>query len=280
MESKKRRSPFIAAVLSLITPGLGQIYNGEIRKGLIFYLALTYCFPLILLARLQYSFVGMIVVMIALITSCFASSVEAFFTARKKEEIVLKSYSKWYFYILFVIIAFSINAGIEGITKADFRTLMGTKAYKMASGAMEPTILIGDRVIAGLKYYDHHSPKRGDIIALKYPENPSRTLIKRVIAIENDTIESKDKTIYVNGKKLHEPYVQHVDNAIMPRDKGPRDNFGPITVPKDKIFVMGDNRDESYDSRFWGFLDKNQIKAKALYLYWSEKTSRIGKKLQ
>lgn len=276
METKTRK-PLIAALLSLVAPGLGQMYNGQIKKGLAFYLVLSSIMPLLLVAKLQYSFIGMIVLLLALITFYIANSVEACFTARKKKEIILKSYNEWYFYILFVVIAFAINTGIEKAT-GDFKTLLGTKAYKIPSGAMIPTILIGDRIIVDLKYYTTCNPQKGDIIVFKYPEDQSREFIKRVIATENDIIESKDKTIYINGVTIAEPYAQHVDKDIRANDK--RDNFGPLTVPKGNVFVMGDNRDQSYDSRFWGYVDKNLIRGKALYFYWSKQTTRIGKEIK
>jgi signal peptidase I len=123
------------------------------------------------------------------------------------------------------------------------------------------------------RYYAKADPNKGDIILFHYPKDPSRHLIKRIIATENDVLESRNKVIYVNGLMLKEFYVQHDDNNI---DNGPRDNFGPIRIPKGKIFVMGDNRDESYDGRFWGPIDKAQIMGKSLYIYWSKKISRIG----
>lgn len=112
-------------------------------------------------------------------------------------------------------------------------------------------------------------PQRGDIIVFKYPEDPTRDFIKRVIGIEGDVIESKDKTLLVNNHKLIESYAQHVDSVIKPSNMDRRDNFGPVTVPKDSVFVMGDNRDQSYDSRFWGFVDLSMVKGKAIVIYWS-----------
>lgn len=157
------------------------------------------------------------------------------------------------------------------------------QAFKIPSGSMIPSLLIGDHLLVNkfllgtpvdIPFTNIHianmpglrKPERGDIIVFKYPENPKRDFIKRVIGIAGDTIESKDKTIYVNGRKLMEPYVQHVDDN-MKNDR--RDNFGPVTVPEGKVFVMGDNRDQSYDSRFWGFVDVTQIKGKAMIIYFS-----------
>ncbi len=175
------------------------------------------------------------------------------------------------------------------------------QAFKIPSGSMIPTLLIGDHILVNkfllgnpvdVPFSNIHlfrmpglrKPQRGDVIVFKYPEDPTRDFIKRVIGIEGDVIESKDKILYVNGRKLIETYVQHVDNNMIPAgreciyDEGVgfppnstncRDNFGPLKVPKGSVFVMGDNRDESYDSRFWRFVDLSLIKGKAIIIYWS-----------
>ncbi|MEW6068923.1 MAG: signal peptidase I [Nitrospirota bacterium] len=170
------------------------------------------------------------------------------------------------------------------------------QAFKIPSGSMIPTLLIGDHILVNkfiygikLPFSDEKilvfkKPERGDIIVFKYPADPEKDFIKRAVAVENDMIESRDKRVYVNGKAVIEPYAQHVDSNIRSGEDDLRDNFGPITVPKGKIFVMGDNRDSSHDSRFWGFVDiKKDIKGKAFIIYWSWDThswlrlNRIGK---
>lgn len=155
------------------------------------------------------------------------------------------------------------------------------QAFKIPSGSMIQTLLIGDHILvnkfiygikipfSGRRILVFKKPQRGDIIVFKYPEDPARDFIKRVVAVEGDVVESKNKEIYVNGKPIKEPYVQHTDNSIRPVGIEPRDNFGPFMVPKNKYFVMGDNRDQSYDSRYWGYVDIKDIKGKALILYWS-----------
>lgn len=174
------------------------------------------------------------------------------------------------------------------------------QAFKIPSGSMIPTLLIGDHLLVNkfllgtpveVPFTNIHlfrmpglrKPQRGDIVVFKYPEDLTRDFIKRVIGIEGDRIESKDKTLFVNGRKLVESYTQHVDSFVKPAGMEKRDTFGPVTVPKDSVFVMGDNRDQSYDSRFWGFVDLSRIKGKAIIIYWSwdsEKTwvrfNRIG----
>lgn len=155
------------------------------------------------------------------------------------------------------------------------------QAFKIPSGSMIPTLVVGDHILVNkfiygtkLPFSDKRflvirKPAKGDIIVFKYPEDPSRDFIKRVIAVEGDVIESRNKLIYVNGKPVDEPYMQHTDNTLRPQGMDPRDNFGPLIVPEGKYFMMGDNRDQSYDSRYWGFVDTKQIKGEALVIYWS-----------
>ena len=155
------------------------------------------------------------------------------------------------------------------------------QAFKIPSGSMIPTLLVGDHILVNKFIYGtkipfsdkrilvFRKPERGDIIVFKYPEDPSRDFIKRVIAGEGDVIESRNKVIYVNGKPVKEPFTQHTDNSVKPGGLEPRDNFGPYIVPKGKYFMMGDNRDQSYDSRYWGYVDMNEIMGKALIMYWS-----------
>jgi len=155
------------------------------------------------------------------------------------------------------------------------------QAFKIPSGSMIPTLLIGDHILVNKfiygtkipltdrKIFVWKTPERGDIIVFKYPENPKKDFIKRVIAKGGDVIEVRDKVVYVNGKALHEPYAHHFDGAIRPGTYDPRDNFGPVLLPENKVFVMGDNRDQSYDSRYWGVVDLKDVRGKAFIIYWS-----------
>lgn len=276
MESKKR-VPVVAALLSIVTPGLGQVYNGQLLKGIVFYSIALLILPLMAVTGLQYQFYGLLALLGFGIAYYLFIAGEALFSAVKKKEIILKSYNRWYYYLLYVILAFGIGTITENISKTES---LGIKAYEIPTGTMMPTLLSGDHIIVDLKHYKNNIPPKGDIIVFKYPENPSRDFIKRIVATENDVIESKDKIIYINGKAVIEDYIQHVDNEVRPKGNDPRDNFEPFTVPRDKVFVMGDNRDQSYDSRYWGYVDKNQIRGKALYIYWSKQTNRIGKEIK
>ena len=155
------------------------------------------------------------------------------------------------------------------------------QAFKIPSGSMKPTLLVGDwllvnKFIYGVKIPILRStlipvsdPKRGDTIVFIYPLDRSKDFIKRVIGIPGDTVEVRDKKVYVNDEPFDDPYGVYTDNLVIPKTIQPRDNFGPVKVPDGTVFVMGDNRDQSYDSRFWGFVDRKDILGKAFIIYWS-----------
>ncbi|HAM51859.1 MAG TPA: signal peptidase I [Nitrospiraceae bacterium] len=158
------------------------------------------------------------------------------------------------------------------------------QAFKTPSGSMLPTLQIGDHLLVDKSDKARKSVKSGEIIVFKYPEDPKRDFIKRVIGVEGDVIESRNKTVYVNGKALNEPYVEHTD--ISADSIEPRDTFGPVVVPKGTFFVMGDNRDQSYDSRYWGYVPIAYVKGKIFKIYWSwdsrasrVRWDRVGKKV-
>ncbi len=156
------------------------------------------------------------------------------------------------------------------------------QAFKIPSGSMIKTLLIGDHILVNKFIYGVRNPltrelwikgkqpERGDVIVFIFPLDRSKDFIKRVIGVGGDTVEIINKKVYVNGKLFHDPPgVQHTDPRIIPASLEPRDNMGPIKVPKGKLFVMGDNRDQSYDSRFWGFVPVKDVKGDAFMIYWS-----------
>ena len=155
------------------------------------------------------------------------------------------------------------------------------QAFKIPSSSMEPTLLIGDHLLVNrLSYvmkvpftdtviFSLGDPKKNDVIVFRYPKEPDKDFIKRVIATPGDTIEIKDKIIFVNGKRIDDKWGYYSDQSIAPASISPRDNFGPLKVPKDSYFVMGDNRDRSLDSRFWGIVPKDLLVGRALILYFS-----------
>ena len=155
------------------------------------------------------------------------------------------------------------------------------QSFFIPSGSMEQTLAIGDRLLVskclygirlpfGDRWICHwHEPRRGDVVVFTFPPDPGKDLIKRVVGLPGDEIQIRDKQVYVNGVPYRNPHERHGDPAIVPAQAGPRDNLRPIRVPPHSYFVMGDNRDFSYDSRFWGFVPERDLVGKALVKYWS-----------
>jgi len=180
------------------------------------------------------------------------------------------------------------QAIILAIILALFIRSFVVQAFKIPSGSMLNTLQIGDHILVNKFVYgikvpltdkyivQGKGPKRGDIIVFEYPIDPSKDFIKRVIGVGGDTIQIINKRILVNGQPLEERYSRFTDQVILPANVQPRDNLGPLVVPPGKLFVMGDNRDESYDSRFWGFVDQSKVKGKAFIIYWSWDNRGLG----
>jgi len=167
---------------------------------------------------------------------------------------------------------------VAGILALIIRTFL-FQAFHIPSGSMEDTLLEGDFLFVSKTLYGAEipftggkrlpairPPHRGDIIVFRYPEDPTEDFIKRCIGVPGDVIECRDKVVYVNGEAQDEPYTKHTQ---LNRQVPVRDNFGPYTVPEGKFFMLGDNRENSRDSRYWGFVDYSQLRGKALFIYWS-----------
>ncbi len=182
----------------------------------------------------------------------------------------------------------NVEAILVAIVLALFIRTFIVQAFKIPSGSMKETLQIGDHILVNkfifgvkLPYVDKtiipiKDPKRGDIIVFKFPEDPSKDFIKRVIAIGGDTVLIRNKKVYVNGKPADYKQAQFTEPNVIPQEIQPRDNFGPVTVPDESLFVMGDNRDQSYDSRFWGVVDLDAVKGKAFIIYWSWDKGNFG----
>ena len=182
----------------------------------------------------------------------------------------------------------NIEAIIIAVIIALFIRTFIIQAFKIPSGSMLETLQIGDQILVnkfiygiripftdGKKLLAINKPEKGDIIVFEYPQDPSKDFIKRVVATGGDTIEMIRKKLYVNGKPVeYEPYARYADPRAYPPDYpaqaiAGRDNISKRTVPENKLFVLGDNRDSSSDSRFWGYVDIKAVEGKALIIYWS-----------
>lgn len=190
------------------------------------------------------------------------------------------------------------EAAVIAILLALFIRTFVVQAFKIPSGSMKPTLLIGDHLLVNKFIYgikipfidryilEFNKPVRGDIVVFKWPRDENKDFIKRVIGVGGDKIEIKRDILYINGVKIETEYKDtYRDKRISQSERYieflgegkhyildeyiKRENYGPVTVPEGSIFVMGDNRDNSQDSRYWGFVSLNKIKGKALIIYWS-----------
>jgi len=155
------------------------------------------------------------------------------------------------------------------------------QAFKIPSSSMEPTLLVGDHILVNKLIYGLRvpftdarwpqfvTPGRGDVIVFVYPEDRTKDFIKRVVAVGGDTIEIRNKKVFLNGKEDVNPHAHFYSNVVLPGDMTPRDNMPPVKVPDGHLFVMGDNRDYSHDSRFWGFVPLDDVKGQAFLIYYS-----------
>jgi signal peptidase I len=175
---------------------------------------------------------------------------------------------------------------------ATFIRTFVVQAFKIPTGSMEKNLLIGDHLLVNKVVYSpslgrfedvllaKKPVQRGHVVVFKYPEDAARDFIKRVIGLPGERVEIRDKKVYIDGKPLDEPYVHFLAPPLRPEDpeyglrEGRGDDWGPETVPPDALFVLGDNRDNSKDSRYWGFLPRDQVKGRALMVYWSYEATR------
>jgi len=177
---------------------------------------------------------------------------------------------------------------VVAVILALFIRTFAVQAFKIPTGSMESNLLIGDYLLVNKLVYSPSAGdwesrifgkkriERGHVVVFKFPETPEKDFIKRVIGLPGESIEIRARKVYVDGKPLDEPYVQFLDPPQEPQERAvsPRDFYGPQIVPPGHLFVMGDNRDRSHDSRFWRFLPIDQVKGRALLVYWSYEASR------
>jgi len=173
---------------------------------------------------------------------------------------------------------------VVAVILALFVRTFGFQAFKIPTGSMEPNLLVGDHLLVNKFIFGPtltsverailpmRKVERGEVLVFKFPEQPDRDFIKRVIGLPGETLELRDETIYINGAPLVEPYAHYqVIPAQAAGSEGGdvRRKYGPVTIPEGHYFMMGDNRDDSQDSRYWGFLPATYVKGRALFIYWS-----------
>jgi len=271
---------------------LGQIYSGALKRGLIFY-GLFWAWHIIsfvLVLTIAPAPFNVILTVVLWLAVFYHIARDAVATAKQhRMDYRLKVFNRWYVYLLIIFVG---TLGIKPLIKYAF-----VRAYKIPAGSMEPTLQIGDFILADKMTYGIRnpftrtclalckSPKRGDVIIFIFPEDRTKDLVKRVVALAGDTVEIRDKKLYIDGRAVADPYAHFSDESAAPAK--PLDSYGPQKVPDNHLFVLGDLRDKSYDSRFWGFVDVEDVKGKAAVIYWSWdsdariiRLERIGKMIE
>jgi len=284
----KRRKPFSALLLSII-PGLGQIYNGQLKKGLVF-LTIDLLVPIAFgLTGILNNLSGLVTLVVFSLSFIIYRMTDGFVQAKKLIDYELKSYNKWYVYLSFVIALAIVR------TFLDLPTSTGIQTFKIPTPSMTPTMQPGDRVVASLNYYDNNIIQQGDIVVFNSPQGGIWTF--RVIGMPNDSIEVREGKVYVNNQ-LNEltttgeyvlddqeviQYQEHLSptktiktlryKKIKMTDT---QTFDKIRVPENEYFLMGDNRDNAFDSRFLGTIKRDDILGRVIYSYWSNTSDRIN----
>lgn len=280
MDNKPRKW-WVAGLWTLFEPGFGQIYNGQACKGLIF-LALGLLFlPAMVLCCYSNKMLLFFILLALWLVVWIIVLADAIYTAHKfKKEYKLKKYNKFIVYLGLIAIGFTINT-IPGYMRNNF-----IQPYKISSDGNGPTLLTGDRIIIDRRLAAKN-PVRSDLIVFESPEEPEKDFVMRVVAIGGDIVEIRNKALLINNMVIKETFAVHNDSNVLSISQSKRDNFGPVTVPENSYFVMGDNRDNSSDSRLWGFVEKSKIKGTVINIHWSwdhEKSivrwDRIGKTIQ
>ncbi|WP_088134884.1 signal peptidase I [Vibrio gazogenes] len=261
----KKRNPIWAALLSVLTPGLGHVYAGDLKKGLSL-IGIEY--GVILVAGIAgvlstfYGIAALIVFFIGFYIFVIISSVRL---ALKNRQYPLQPYNRWYWYLA-ILMAVSLIANTLFSARG---AILGYQTYQIPSRAMEPTLQAGDFITVNTRY---HQPKVGDVIVFLYPKDRRILYVKRVAAVGDDTVSIHDGVVYRNGKP--EP------SLAVPEERRVRDisvSMNERRIPENELFVLGDWRDNSSDSRFWGTVPVNDVIGQVTQIWFADDTSRIGK---
>lgn len=284
----KRRNPFLALLLSIV-PGLGQIYNGQLKKGLVF-LTIDLLVPIAFgLTGILNKLNGLVTLLVFSLSFIIYRMADGFIQAKKLTNHELKSYNKWYVYLSFVIVLGIVR------TFLDLPASTGIQTFKIPTPSMNPTMQPGDRVVASLNYYDNNPIQQGDIVVFNSPQGGIWTF--RVIGLPSDSIEIKEGKVYVNNQLneltatgeyvLDDQDVVQYQEQLNPTKKiktlrykkilmTDTQTFDKIGVPANEYFLMGDNRDNAFDSRFLGTIKRDDILGRVVYSYWGNTSDRIN----
>jgi len=268
----KKLRPWLAAVLSLILPGLGYLYCGNTRKAIriyLFYLCILNL-SMAMIIFCDFKPVNIFLPIISYVAIYITIIIMSYRKALQIKAVNIQEkhrlFHKWYFYITLILLhsyLWPYSLSIWG----------NYKSYKIPSVAMENTFLVGDYFMADMNAYKNEPPKNNDLVVFLWPGDGQTNYFKRCVATGGQIVEVVDKVLYVDGNKVPNLESIKLSGSV---NKDVRDNFGPLVVPDEHYFMLGDNRSNSSDSRFWGPVHKDLLLGKAVRIYWSAHFDRIG----
>ena len=266
--------------MTLLIPGLGHLYCGKPLAAAVFFVGALIIgnIALAILLYLNLHPLNFLAAVLLIIMYYILVIRLAIGSARRNSGRFSPAwYNQSYVYLGVLLVGIFISSYA-------FPVIRNYKAFSIPTSSMEDALMPGDYILADCGAYGNENPNIGDIIVFKWPMDGTTMRIDRCMACSGDIVEYKEKTLMVNGARVTLPQTaKHVSGAILPRDEqtaNTRDNFGPYRVPPESYFVMGDNLDNSYDSRFWGAVPANMIIGRAVRIYWSPTLSRIGKTVE
>jgi signal peptidase I len=288
VQSTKPRNALIAFLFSLFAPGLGQVYNGQVKKGVLFFCLLCFSIFIYSIFDLADSFIWLCIILIINISLQLWIIIDAVIQARKQADYIPKSYNRWY-YNLAILIAMMVIVQI-----IDIRSILGIQSFVIPTISNAPTIQIGDRLVADMDVYETEEIDYGHIAVF---DGQDGYWTFRVVALPNDTLSIEDHNVIINGvpNKLtelgklefngyevteyevempnghqHKIFVNNVESPYM------RSQISERVLGPDEYYVLGDNRGDAYDSRYIGTISKDQIHGRIIYSFWGKGSDRIN----
>lgn len=273
-----RRSPrpWLAVILGLWAPGLGQVYAGAWRRGTVIWGVAMGVGVAIFYSPVTATFAGLALWTVAGTAFTIWTLADGARQARARRGEARGRWNRWYVYVGWWLLT---SVAVCALLSTNLRY----RSFWIPSQSMEPALLVGDHLVAEMRRADERGFDRGDLVLLLWPDYPVTVHVRRVIGLPGETIEIRAKRVLIDGLEVPDPWAVHTDPRTYPDSDAieglyrVRDHFGPFTVPEDSYFLLGDNRDQSNDSRFQGPVPETHIVGRPLYLYWAKDWSRIGK---
>lgn len=259
----KRRRPWLAALADVLVPPLGHVYAGRPGRGVVVSITFLLAGLLSLVLILRVESRALIGALFGLCIACrLAIPADAYVVARQTGvDYRPRRYNRWWVYLLLAAV---LVAGGE-VAKPFIRRSM--QAFRIPAGSMMPTLLIGDHIWVDKAAYGGHDPRRFDVVVVGSPRDAAQTFVKRVIGLPGETVELRNGVVWIDGSPLDEPQMLLASAGTAPANR----NYGrlPVRVESGQYFVLGDNRDQSYDSRYWGPVSRTAILGRVHVIYWS-----------